>query len=409
MPNHPDLPLLVGCRITGPVGPTRNQRPNVCFLEKILFIITLMLFNCPFRPHFGFNQLLIYLCLVQHSGQTSAIFEAKAARWLKLQLVNCELKEKRRMENKGKLNFRNKRPSCSSCVRSSGVTCGGSGGFRWGQSATFPSAHPSGVGSESTHLRRCSRHTSWGHSNQEAQRSPRVRGPRADRGLLGSRVGLKDPGCPVCPAPEHLWRGRSSGQEEQVDGTDQRGDAIITGWSWRSSGALDPNTWRSFLPLLPQLTWTHTHTHAASPDSPGSASVWVRVGQHLSLPASRSVHSVPGSPVCLVVPAPPGCPEAPFCRVLLGVLVPCGWTLADWERGSGWSCIAPGGLRSGESWMRLKEQNMCCGPEPVTEDELTLDQLLTHLPGDGLNRRRRLQVPLQETHSCLLSQQNEAS
>lgn len=211
---------------------------------------------------------------------------------------------------------------------------------------------------------------SLGHNNQQAQRSPRVQGPQADQAVLDSQVVRKDPGCLACPAPGHLGGGRSGGNRSGQHGrlvrkrTSRLRTTGVTGQAWRSSGALDSNTLRSFLTLFSWLTWTHTHTQAVShPDSParcsqpGSGSVY----RHLSLLVVRSVRSVLGSQVSPGVPVLPECPEFPVCQALLGVLAQCGWRLVDWERGSGWSCTGPCGLSGTEKDDRLSRNGRIRG------------------------------------------------
>lgn len=49
-------------------------------------------------------------------------------------------------------------------------------------------------------------------------------------------------------------------------------------------------------------------------------------------------------------------------------------------------------------WTSSVKTGCCCESER-TNCGLTLDQLLTDLPGDGLNRRRGLEVTLQTHHN----------
>lgn len=85
--------------------------------------------------------------------------------------------------------------------------------------------------------------------------------------------------------------------------------------------------------------------------------LWGLGVQHLEIPfhpflraclvllVDHFVHSGLESQVFQVVPVLLGSLEIQACQALLVVLAQFGWTLVDWERGSGWRCSEPCDLR----------------------------------------------------------------
>lgn len=97
------------------------------------------------------------------------------------------------------------------------------------------------------YLQHCSPHTSWGHSSREVQKNQRARGLQDAQEVLDSQAGLKDLGCRVFPALGRLW-GVKSSFRALMDQTWMV--LVLTRWTWWSSGALEPNTLRSFFTLF---------------------------------------------------------------------------------------------------------------------------------------------------------------
>lgn len=71
----------------------------------------------------------------------------------------------------------------------------------------------------------------------------------------------------------------------------------------------------------------------------------------LVLPVDHSVHSVQESQVSQVAPVLLGSLEIQACQALPVVLAQSGWTLVDWERGSGWRCSEPSDLIRGRTFI----------------------------------------------------------
>lgn len=87
------------------------------------------------------------------------------------------------------------------------------------------------------------------------------------------------------------------------------------------------------------------------------------VSSHLFLQVVRSILVVHVSRVSLEVPVLPETLEIPLSRALLEVLALYGWRPVDWVPGSGWSCSAPCGLKTGRGmkFKRLDQTGSICG------------------------------------------------
>lgn len=117
---------------------------------------------------------------------------------------------------------------------------------------------------------------------------------------------------------------------------------------------------------------------------------------HLWLQAGHSLRYCQGIRVVLVAPALPEVLETPVGPALPAVRGRCGSTPAGWECGSEWNCSAPCDLRPRESDVRHTNTIPECRAHVCG---LTLDQLLTHLSGYGLYRRRGLDFSLFNTRA----------